>query len=99
LAPPKGARATGEGRLIALAPASARVLAIYLRARRHHKLAHSDWVWLGTRSRGRLRNTGLRMILVRRAEQAGYTGVTPHQFRRLRRRPNAAERLEIPCGG
>jgi integrase/recombinase XerD len=81
LVPLKGARAAGEGRLVVLAPASARALAIYLRARRHHKLADSDWLWLGTRNRGRLQNTGLRMILVRRAEQAGYMGVTPHQFR------------------
>jgi site-specific recombinase XerD len=81
LVPLKGARAAGEGRLIALAPASARALAIYLRARRQHKLADSDWVWLGTRNRGRLQTTGLRLLLIRRAEQAGYQGVTPHQFR------------------
>jgi integrase/recombinase XerD len=81
LVPLKSARAAGEGRLISLAPASARALAIYLRARRHHKRADSEWVWLGTRNRGRLQITGLRMILVRRAEQAGYMGVTPHQFR------------------
>jgi len=31
LVPLKGARAAGEGRLIALAPASARALAVYLR--------------------------------------------------------------------
>jgi site-specific recombinase XerD len=81
LVPLKGARAVGEGRLVALAPASARALATYLRSRRHHKLADSDWVWLGTRNRGRLQNTGIRLMLIRRAEQAGYTGVTPHQFR------------------
>jgi len=109
LVPLKGARAAGEGRLVVLAPASARALAVYLRARRHHRLADSDWVWLGTRGRGGLRNTGLRMILVRRAEQAGYTGVTPHQFRhtfsddfqvrRLRGRPDAAQRLEVQGDG
>lgn len=81
LVPLKSARAAGEGRLIALAPASARALAIYLRVRRHHALADSDWVWLGTRNRGRLQTTGLRLMLIRRAEQAGYQGVTPHQFR------------------
>ncbi len=42
LVPLKGSRAAGEGRLIALAPASARALAVYLRARRHHKLADSN---------------------------------------------------------
>ena len=83
LVPLKGARESGEGRLIMLAPASARALAIYLRARRGHPLADSDWVWLGTRGRGRGRfgNTGIRKMLIRRAEQAGYEDVTPHQFR------------------
>ena len=83
LVPLKGARAAGEGRLISLAPASARALAVYLRARRHHEQADSEWLWLGTRNRGRLQVTGLRLMLMlmRRAEQAGYTGVTPHQFR------------------
>jgi hypothetical protein len=52
LVPLKGARAAGEGRLLMLAPATARALAMYLRARRHHPLADSDWVWLGTRGRG-----------------------------------------------
>ena len=36
LVPLKGARAAGEGRLVVLAPASARALAVYLRARRAH---------------------------------------------------------------
>ncbi len=79
--PLKSARAAGEGRLVSLAPTTARALAIYLRARRHHKLADSDWVWLGTRNRGRLGNTGVRKMLDRRAAEAGYTNVTPHQFR------------------
>lgn len=83
LVPLKGARAAGEGRHISLAPATGRALAVYLRARRDHARADSDWVWLGTRNRGRLQNTGLRMMLLRRAEQAGYTGVTPHQFRHI----------------
>jgi site-specific recombinase XerD len=81
LVPLKGARAAGEGRLAALSPSGARALVLYLRARRDHRLADSDWVWLGTRGRGKLGNTGIRKILVRRAEQAGYKGVTPHQFR------------------
>jgi Phage integrase family len=81
LVPLKGARAVGEGRLVMLAPATARALAMYLRARRHHPLADTDWVWLGTRGRGKLQGTGIRRILIRRAEQAGYAGVTPHQFR------------------
>jgi integrase len=81
LVPLKVARATGEGRLVVLAPTSARALAIYLRARRGHRLADTDWVWLGTHGRGRFQNTGIREMLIRRAEEAGYAGVTPHQFR------------------
>jgi integrase len=81
LVPLKGARAAGEGRLVMLAPASARALATYLRARRHHKLANSDWVWLGTRNRGRFGNTGIRKMLIRRAAEAGYDLARPHQFR------------------
>ena len=81
LVPLKGARNAGEGRLVSLAPATARALAVYLRARRSHKLADSEWVWLGTRNRGRLGNTGIRKMLVRRAAEAGYAQVTPHQFR------------------
>ena len=81
LVPLKGARNAGEGRLVSLAPATARALAVYLRARRSHKLADSDWVWLGTRNRGRFGNTGIRKMLIRRAAEAGYAQVTPHQFR------------------
>jgi integrase/recombinase XerD len=69
LVPLKGARATGEGRLVVLAPTSARAPAIYLRARRDHPLAGSDWVWLGAHGRGRFQNTGIRKMLIRRAEQ------------------------------
>ena len=81
LVPLEGARAADEGRFVTLAPRTARALAMYLRARRHHPLTDSDWVWLGTRGRGRLLGTGIRKMLIRRAEQAGYAGVTPHQFR------------------
>lgn len=81
LVPLKGARAEGQGRLVSLAPASARVLAVYLRARRNHKLADLDAVWLGTRNQGPLGYTGLRLMLIRRAEEAGYEMVRPHQFR------------------
>ena len=48
-------------------------------------------------------------MLVRRADQAGYVGVTPHQFRHtfsvdwlesgVRGRPNATERLDIEGDG
>jgi hypothetical protein len=50
--PLKGARAATEGRIVALAPATARALVAYLRARRGHRLAASPPLWLGTRNRG-----------------------------------------------
>ena len=79
LVPLKGARNAGEGRLVSLALATSRALAVYLRVRRSHKLADSEWVWLGTRNRGHLGNTGIRKMLVRRTAAAGYAQVTPHQ--------------------
>ena len=51
LVPLKGAR---DGRTAGEPRASHRpALAVYLRARRSHKLADSGWVWLGTRNRRR----------------------------------------------
>jgi integrase/recombinase XerD len=76
--PLKGARTSGEGRLVWLTPSTARALSIYLRVRRGHRHASCDWVWLG---RGRFGKTGIRMMLERRAAEAGYGRVTPHQFR------------------
>jgi site-specific recombinase XerD len=64
LVPLKGARAAGEGRLVVLAPASARALAIYLRARRNHPLADSDWVWLGRLMQPRSRSKQVGVMLV-----------------------------------
>lgn len=81
LVPLKSARASAEGRPVFLAPASARAFATYLRARRAHRRAACDEVWLGTRHRGPLKNTGIKKMLERRAAQAGYERVTPHQFR------------------
>jgi integrase len=71
-----------EGRIVALAPATARAIVAYLRARRGHRLAASPALWLGTRNRGALGGSGLYRMLIRRAEQAGYDpDVSPHKFR------------------
>ena len=70
--PLKGARAFGQGRLVLLTPSSARAFAAYLRVRRNHRFADSDWVWLGTRNRGQFSTTGIRKMLIRRAAEAGY---------------------------
>ena len=110
LVPLKGARAAGEGRLVALAPASARALALYLRARRDHCLANSDWVLA--------RDPRPRPIRQHRypqdADPPGRAGrlrgrdpapVPAHlqrllaQVRRLRRRSDAPQRLEVSSDG
>ncbi len=85
--PLKGARAEEEGRVVLIAPATARAVAAYLRARRYHRLADSAFVWLGLRNSGPLDGMGLYRMLRRRAEQAGYEpAVHPHMFR-IRRPP------------
>jgi site-specific recombinase XerD len=80
--PLKGARAEEEGRVALIAPATARAVVAYLRARRYHRLAESPFVWLGLRNGGPLDGTGLYRMLRRRADQAGYEpAVHPHMFR------------------
>ncbi|MFI2504569.1 tyrosine-type recombinase/integrase [Streptomyces sp. NPDC018972] len=79
--PLKDARAAGEGRVIPLQPKTVIALTRYLRAREQHKLSGGEWVWLGSRNRGRLTYSGLYRMVNRRAKDAGYVSVTPHQFR------------------
>jgi len=80
--PLKGARASGEGRIVALSPSTARALVAYLRVRRPHRLAGLPALWLGTRNRGPVTGSGIYRMLQRRATQAGYDpAVHPHQFR------------------
>jgi integrase/recombinase XerD len=80
--PLKGARGSTEGRIVPLAPATARALAAYLRVRRGHRRAGSPALWLGTRNRGAITGAGLYRMLQRRAGEAGYDPtVHPHQFR------------------
>lgn len=79
--PLKDARAAGEGRIIPLQPKTVIALTRYLRAREHHKLSDSGWLWLGSRNRGHLTYSGLYRMINRRAKDAGYDSVSPHQFR------------------
>ena len=68
-----------ERRVAVVAPATARAIAAYLRARRYHRLADSPFVWLGLRNSGPLDGMGLYRMLRRRAEQADYEpAVHPH---------------------
>jgi site-specific recombinase XerD len=80
--PLKGARGSTEGRIVPLAPATARAIVAYLRVRRGHRLAACPALWLGTRNRGAITGSGLYRMLQRRAGEAGYDpAVHPHQFR------------------
>jgi integrase/recombinase XerD len=80
--PLKGARAEEAGRVVLVAPATARAVTAYLRVRRYHRLADSPFVWLGLHSGGALDGMGLYRMLRRRAEEAGYDpAVHPHMFR------------------
>ena len=51
----------------------------YLRLRRTHRLAASDWLWLARK--GRLSGSGLGQMLQRRGRAAGLGSVHPHQLR------------------
>lgn len=80
--PLEGARAEEEGRVALIAPATARAVAAYLRARRYQRLADSPFARPGLRNGGPLDGMGLYRMLRRRAEQAGYEpAVHPHMFR------------------
>ncbi|MFE9287237.1 tyrosine-type recombinase/integrase [Streptomyces olivaceus] len=79
--PLKDARAAGEGRVIPLQPKTVIALTRYMRAREHHKLSGGEWLWLGSRNRGHLTYSGLYRMVNRRAKDAGYASVSPHQFR------------------
>jgi integrase/recombinase XerD len=79
--PLKGARAYSEGRIVPFTPATARAVVAYLRVRRSHKQADLPALWLGTRHRGPMTGSGVYQMLNRRAGQAGYDAVRPHQFR------------------
>ena len=72
----------GKGRRPRACPYSAKAaqaLDRYLRLRRQHPHASSEWLWLG--KKGRVTDSGLRQMVERRAEQAGIPHVHPHQLR------------------
>jgi integrase len=59
--------------------ATTKALDRYLRARRSHKAADLDWLWLG--DRGRFGDSGITQMLRRRGKMAGIEGLHAHQFR------------------
>lgn len=67
-------------RIIAMAPATARAMSRYLRARaRHRRAAELDALWIGTK--GPVTRSGLGQMLDRRAGAAGIGHIHPHQLR------------------
>jgi site-specific recombinase XerD len=60
----------------------------YIRARKKHKSAESEWLWLPIKAREnslgeiRLDRSGIQAMIERRAEQAGLLHANPHKFRR-----------------
>lgn len=70
----------GKERLVPYGPFTARALDRYKRARRTHKLAATDTLWLGHAGRT-LGYHGLYYTLGQRAEAAGIVGFHPHRLR------------------
>lgn len=58
---------------------AAQALDRYLRLRKVHLRADSEWLWLG--KKGRVTDSGLRQMVQRRATEAGIGHIHPHQLR------------------
>lgn len=74
---------TGKGskeRLVGFGPQTARAIDRYLRARRSHRLATTDALWLGDRGKG-FTYAGLSKAMLRRADEAGIDGFYLHRLR------------------
>ncbi len=70
----------GKGRIAPFGDQTARAIDRYLRARRTHRLADTDALWLGDRGKS-LEYYGLHAALKYRAQLAGLTGFHPHLLR------------------
>ena len=70
----------GKGRVVPYGPQTTRALDRYVRARRTHRLAASDVLWLGDRGKA-FSYDGLHKTLAMRARRAGVTGFHPHLLR------------------
>lgn len=70
----------GKGRVAPFGDQTARAIDRYLRARRTHRLAETDALWLGDRGKS-LEYYGLHSALKYRAQLAGLTNFHPHLLR------------------
>lgn len=74
----------GKARAVPFGHKTAEALSRYLRARARHRLAESTtalWLTDGGNRPGPLGASGVRLLLNRRAAEAGVTNVHPHRFR------------------
>jgi len=75
-------RVVGKGRrerVLPLGRKTVRALDRYLRGRLKHREADLPWLWLGIK--GRLTDTGIRQVVVRRGRAADLGRIHPHQLR------------------
>ena len=70
----------GKGRSVPFGPQTTRALDRYIRARRTHRLAGTDALWLGDRGK-QFSYWGLHKALGMRARRAGIPGFHPHILR------------------
>lgn len=70
----------GKGRSVPFGPQTTRALDRYIRARRTHRLAGTDALWLGDRGKP-FGYDGLHKTLALRASMAGVPGFHPHRLR------------------
>ena len=70
----------GRGRSVPFGPQTTRALDRYVRARRAHRLAGSDLLWLGDRGKA-FSYDALHKTLAMRASLAGIDGFHPHRLR------------------
>jgi integrase/recombinase XerD len=70
----------GKGRSVPFGPQTVRALDRYVRARRTHRLAKSDSLWLGDRGK-QFTYDALHKSLTMRASMAGIDGFHPHKLR------------------
>jgi site-specific recombinase XerC len=69
----------GRQRALPLGKKAVQALDRYLRARARHPYADLEWLWIG--KKGRVTDSGIRQLLLRRGRQAGIAGLHPHLFR------------------
>lgn len=68
-----------RGRVVAYGPEVALTLSRYVRERRRHAHAGSEWLWVGPK--GKLTDSGIAQMIERRSRAAGVEGVHAHRFR------------------